>query len=288
MANSNPPIVPQTPVWGGASTGSPMFAGQVNQFLGGHASSILYQATQQAASSAAQSTSTAVTTANQYLGMPFTTGSTQTTLGYVYLYMICSNPGSPTYSNPITLSVYADSGSSSPVLFATNAAGAQVSVTPITSTTLTREYVFQAPYPLIIPLPTTSLVASTKYWLVTSIGPNDGVNYRISKATDTSGGAAYISTNGTTWTAQSYGLAYATFDQVPLSTAGLGSNLIGTWEDNGARWTVMYRKTVGPGNVNNFITAAYGYTAGQAGAQSYVQSYRNNVNTSSGQLTIVT
>lgn len=270
-------IVPQTPDWVGANAGSALFAGQVNQFMGGHQANILFQANIRAQSSTATATSTNQTCTSLYVGIPFTTTSTQTTVGYISLNMICSNPGSPTTSLPITVGVYPDSGSNSPVI-----------TSPLVLTTLTREFVFQAPYPLLIPIPVTGLTPSTKYWIVTTPGPNDGVNYRIVQATTTSGGVCSTSSNGTTWTAQAFGLAYAIYDQVPLSVQNLGSSIVGTWEDGGQRWTVQFRKTSGTAPVNNFITSVYEYTAGQAGIMSYVQSYRNNVSTSAGVLTIVT
>lgn len=271
-------FVPVTPVWQAATVGSPAQSGQINQFLGGHTSTILFQSNSRAASSSA--TGTYTTTVNQYLGQPFLTTSTQTTVGYVELNLIDSNPGSPTYSLPLTVSLYADSGSSSPVLTTTDASGNTVSAA-LSSVTLTREYVFQSAQPLRFPLPATGLTPSTKYWLVTAPGPNDGVNYRWAQASTTSGGVGYISSTGATWTAQSYGFSYTVYDQVPLSTPGAGSSWVATWEDYGAHWKVAYRFTTLP--TNNSISAIYEYTAGQQ-AMGYVQSLQNNLTYTNGVL----
>lgn len=279
-------VKPQTPIWSGASAGSPLYAGQSSQFMGGHSATILWESQQVGASAGPQANTNYQTLTSTYVAQPFTTQPGQTTLSYVDLYVLCSNPGSPSFSAPVTLSLCADSGTYSPIYLAPNSSGQLVSQA-LVSTTITREYTFNAAYPLRIPLPVTGLVPGVQYWMVFSQGDTTGVNYRWVKATSTSGGVCVLSTNGTTWTSQSFGLSYILYSQTPSPVQNIGSNVIGTWEDGGARWTIMYRKTTGTFEVNNFVTSMYEYTAGQAGNMSYVQSVRNNVNTGSGQLTIL-
>lgn len=140
------------PTWLAATSGSAPQAGQINQFLGTHASTILYAGVQKAAQTtagAAQNASHAGWTAQS-----FTTAVGQTTVGYVVLNV--SSIGTTSGANllPSTISLYA------------NSAGAPTG-SPITSVTAPVEY-----YPVttgafaIFPLPATGLTASTTYWIV--------------------------------------------------------------------------------------------------------------------------
>ena len=79
------------------------------------------------------------------------------------------------------------------------------------------------------PLPVTGLTPSTVYWMVTPAAGNSTDHYNWYKSTATSG--ASTSTDGVTWTSQSYGFQYAVYDQ----TAVLPEYC--TWEDGGRRWT---------------------------------------------------
>jgi hypothetical protein len=110
-----------------------------------------------------------------------------------------------------------------------------------------------------IPLPYSGLAAGTEYWIVAAIGTS-GAYFSWAESNQTSG--ASTSTNGTSWTAQTYGLYYAYYDQTPLLP------LHHTWEDSGARWTAQ------ADNSSNQPTALQEYTIAQ-GVGGYVYSSRS-------------
>lgn len=236
------------PTWLGATAGQPGQSGQINQFLGSHTAQYLYTGTQTA--SVATSGSTTTSSNGLWIAQSFTTALGQTAIGYV------QGPISTTTTTgaslaPTTLSLYASSG------------GAPAG-SPLVSTTVTAEYAYLSTANgntntfTTYPLPVTGLTASTTYWLVLHSTASSGAFTWFRSA---SASGASTSTNGTTWSAQTYGLRYSVFNQAATG------NLVSIWEDAGIRWTAM---TYTGGNLINSIGE---YTLAQ-GTAAYVQSYR--------------
>jgi hypothetical protein len=243
--------VPTTPAWLGATSGSNPVAGQINQFLGAHQVQYLYAGTLKTSQATNGSAHTSGS-ATLYIAQSFTTAAGQTTIGYVSV-PVDSFTASGSTLGTTTLSLYANS-SSAPT------------GSPLLSTTLTTEYAYLGSnsgssdnVSLIYPLPVTGLTASTEYWLVLSPAGNGTNHYTWRQSNQTSG--ASTSTNGTSWTAQTYGLQYAVYDQ---TASGL---LTATWEDSGARWTALTYNSLSQ------ISTLAEYTTGQTAA-GYTQSYR--------------
>lgn len=247
-----------TPTWQAATAGQPARAGHVNQLLATHQVQVLYAGVQTAAQSATGTGN--VTTNGTWIAQSFTTASGQTSIGYVVAYISSGGAFSGSQLGPTTLSLYASSG------------GAP-SGSPLASVTMTAEYVQGAPLLVTFPLPVTGLAASTTYWLVLAPAGDATYAYTWFKSTQTSG--ASTSTDGTTWTAQGYGLVFEVYDQ---TASGL---LTATWEDAGARWTWTGYVT-GTNQVQQYAE----YTVGQT-ASGYMQSLRN-FSYSNGLLTGVT
>ena len=249
------------PTWQGATSGVAGAAAQVNQFLASHTSQYLYAGSQ--TTSVVTSGAAATSTNGLWIAQSFTTAVGQTAIGYI------QGPISTTTTSgaslaPTTLSLYASSG-------------VAPTGSPLVSTTLTAEYAYLSTANgntntfTIYPLPITGLTQSTTYWLVLQSTASVGA-FTWFRSAATSG--ASTSTNGTTWTAQTYGLRYSTFDQTA------SGNMTCTWEDAGSRWTAStYNSTTG-------ALATYAeYTVSQGSAQ-YVQGYRT-LSYSSGLLTKV-
>lgn len=239
-----------TPTWLAATAGQSQVAGQVTQFLGTHASVILYAATQTAAQTTAGAASTS--TNGLYLAQSFTTAVGQTAVGYVIVPVTTATTSGSNLATT-TLSLYANSG------------GAPSGVA-LVSTTITAEYANKASggaatVKLVYPLPVTGLTASTTYWLVLTSAGNVSNSYTWYRSNQVSG--ASTSPNGTTWTAQAYGFEYQVFDQ---TASGL---LTATRDDAGARWTATTYTTL------NLVNTYAEYTAGQTAA-GYLQSFRTN------------
>lgn len=243
------------PAWLGATAGQPTLAGSVNQFLGTHTSQYLYAGALQASQTTVGSIS--VNTVGQWLAQSFTTGASQTTVGYVTVPLRTATTSGSSLP-PTTLSIYANSG------------GAPTG-SPLISVTVTAEYAFNASLSTlaIYPLPLTGLTASTEYWLVTPSAGTSGNHFNWYKSNQTSG--ASLSTNGTSWTAQTYGFLYAIYDQ---TASGL---MTATWEDSGARWTVLTYNSLSQ------ISTLAEYTVGQTTA-GYTQGLRT-LSYSNAQLT---
>lgn len=232
-----------TPTWQAPTSGSAPLANHVNQLLGSHQVQNIYTGTLQSSASGGSGSVTSTTTWN---AQSFTTGASQTAIGYVTAQFFPS----PATSNgsdlaPTTLYLY------------TNSAGAPG--VPLISATVTAEYSNTTPANMAVPLPITGLSVSTQYWLVTPQVATGSFHWNWNKSSAVSGSSS--STNGTTWTAQAYGLRYQVFDQ------SLVMPQVATWEDSGARWTFTYYGT------NGLPTQIGEYTAGQT-ARGYTQSLR--------------
>lgn len=237
-----------TNTWLGATTAQPLKAAQINQFLGIHKQQNLYAATQQAGQTTNGSTTTS--TNSLWLAQSFTTGASQTAIGYVIIPLTTVSTSGSSLA-PTTLSIYANSG------------GAPTG-SALASVTVTAEYANLASggtttNRLIYPVPVTGLTASTTYWIVVQGTSSSGV-FAWFRSNQTSG--ASTSPTGATWTAQTYGFVFQVFDQ---SVSGL---LTSTWEDSGARWTA----TTYVANTKQIGTYAE-YTNGQTTA-GYTQGFR--------------
>lgn len=233
-----------TPTWTAASSGQPPLAAQVNQFLGPHQTQLLYPSLRKSNQSTAGTGS--VQSNGTYIAQSFTTAVGQTTIGYVVLTITTS--GGLTGLGPTTLSLHV------------NNAGAPAAAALVT-TSIASEYVTTVPTTTVMfPLPVTGLTASTTYWLVIASAGDSTHHYNWNKSNQVSG--ASTSPDGTTWTAQTYGLLYEVWDQT-IS----GGTPYFTWEDGGARW-VWFNYTV-----NNEINSIAEFTAGQV-TTGYAQSFR--------------
>ena len=227
------------PAWEAATAGQPPLAAQVNQFLATHAIAYLWTGALQAGQGTAGAGP--VNSDGLYIAQSFTTGASQTAIGYVVL--TASVTGSP---GPLSLSVQA------------NSAGAP-SGTALVTTMLPKEFVSGALTATAVMLPAAGLTASTAYWAVAAAEGDASDYYSLGKSNQASGTST--STNGTAWTAQAYGLLYQIWDQTPVQP------LAGTWEDTGARWTSCGYDAGGQ------LSAVREYTAGQA-ANGYTASSR--------------
>jgi hypothetical protein len=244
-----------TSAWQAATAGQAPQAAHVQQLLGTHAIQALYAAALQASQSTAGSTSTAGN--GLYIAQRFTTGASQTAVGYISIPLTTTVTSGASLA-ATTVSLYTD-----------NAGVPSSSV--LVSTTVTAEYANlasggTATTSLIYPLPAAALTASTQYWIVVAPAGTSGAHFTWYQSNQTSG--ASTSTNGTTWTGQTYGLLFKVYDQ---AASGLRTC---TWEDSGARWTASTYTSSG------LISQYAEYTAGQTAA-GYLQSVRGLSYTSS-------
>lgn len=223
------------PAWLAATPGRQGLAGHVTQFLGTHASTLLYQGT--LATSQATGSGFFSDTQTQWLAQAITTGSAQTAIGYIQL-QLSAVGGSPTSAliPPLTVSLYANN-SGTP-------AGS-----PLASTTISCQAVYGAPFWVSIPLPVTGLTPSHTYQLVTTMVGTSSHYYAWQHSNQTSGAAS--SATGSSWTTQAYGLMYQVYDQSQVGQLQL------IYEDAGARWTQFTYGT------NGSIAQVTEYTAGQ-------------------------
>ena len=226
-----------TPAWIGASTSSPPLAAQINQFLGAHQATYLYTG----ASLGGQATagSGAVNTNGLYVAQAFTPGSNQSPGRFLLTLAVTGSPA------PLTLSIQ------------TNIAGAP-SGTALATTKVPPGFLTGSATSTSIPLPCT-LASGVEYWIVAGAVGDASDYYSLSKSNQTSG--VSTSTNGTSWTTQTYGILYSRFDQSAVLP------LVHTWEDFGARWTTFAF------NTNGTPSKLEEYTVAQA-AGDYVQSVR--------------
>ncbi len=237
-----------TPNWLAATSGQPPQAGQVNQFLGSHAATLLYGGEEK--SNITTDGGTTTNTNGTYLAQSFATFGVQTAIGYVFI-PLASNTNLGSNLGTTTVGLYANSG------------GAPTG-SPIVSTTVTTEYTnavtggVTTVY-VTVPLPATGLTPSTTYWIVVAAAGGASFNYTWRRSAAVSG--ASTSTNGTTWTAQAYGFGYQVWDQTATGP------LVSAWFENGGRYTVTNW------NTNQTPKFYAEYTVGQTAA-GYLQSYR--------------
>lgn len=205
-----------TPTWTAATTGQPTQAGQINQFLGTHSTSIVYNGAITSQQTTAGTGS--VSTLNTFIAQSVTTSSTQTTLGRVILRL--SKTGTPP---PVTVSLQTDNAG-------------QPSGIALVATPLPPDLIPTSLNNVTIPLP-TAVTPSTKYWIVLSADGTTGNVVNWGKSNQTSG--ASISTDGVSWTAQAFGLLYIFVDNT------LKFTVAHFWDDGGARWATIVTNTIG-------------------------------------------
>lgn len=227
-----------TPAWKGASTGSQPLAGQVNQFLGTHAATFIYVGASQGSSTTLAGTAT--NTNSLYIAQQFTPGSNQTIQRWILTLAVTGSPA------PLTYTIQTSSG------------GAP-SGTILSTTVIPKEYLTGVATAVSVPTAQTALTSGTQYWFVFNAVGDVSNFYSVSRTTAASG--ASTSTNGSTWTAQGYGLYYQRFDTT------VTGNLTHTYEDTGARWTTTTF------NANATPNTLQEYTVAQA-ANDYVYSSR--------------
>lgn len=227
------------PAWLAATAGSPALAGQVNQFLATHQVTYLLTGSQQAGQTAAGSGS--VPSNGTWIAQSWTSGASQASAGYITVTMAVT--GSPA---PLVLSLQADSGTGAP------------SGTPLVSAALPKEFLSSTAGSQQVMLPAT-VSPSSPYWIVAQPAGDSADYFSWSKSSQTSGASA--SSDGVTWTAQTYGLLFSVRDQ------NAQGPLAGTYEDSGARWTSLAY------NASGDLTQIEEYTAGQT-AGGYTASSR--------------
>jgi hypothetical protein len=227
-----------TPNWIGATSFQPPLAAQVNQFLGTHAVTYVYQGS----SFSSQTTAGAGTVASNglWIAQSFTSGASTSSVGRVA--PVLAVTGGPA---PLTVQIRA------------NNAGAPAT-TALVTTVIPPGWGNASPTAQSIPLP-VALTPSTTYWFVTQPAGDASNFYAFSKSNQVTG--VSTSANGTAWTAQAYGIEYTAYDQTA------NPPLVHTWEDADARITEVFS------NANGTPAALEEYTVAQGSAQ-FVYSYR--------------
>lgn len=248
-----------TPNWQGAVPGQAGTAGQVNQFLGSHNSSVSYGGV--LAIDSGSGSAVYNETYDQYMAQLFTTTNTQTSVDYVQLQLNAVG-GSPVTAliPPIQVSLVTDNFG-------------EPSTTVLASVTLQSTYVYSSSFWVVAPL-STSVTANTAYWVVTNQVGNSGHYYAWQRALDSAG--ASVSSDGVTWTSQPYSMMYQVFEQ---GNSNNGSPTLIN-EDSGARITTL---TYDP--VTDALTGLSTVTlnaTGNANSYSATMSYTNGRLTSIG------
>lgn len=228
-----------TPAWKGASSGSAPLAGQINQFLGAHAATFVYTGAEKDNQSTAGSG--AVNSNSLWIAQSFTAGSTYTS-GRVVLTLAATGTPAPWSLSVQSTTAGAPSGT---------VVGGPVSLPP--------GFVSGSAAAVSIPLQ-AALSSGVEYWIVAAAAGDVSDFFAWSKSNQASG--ASTSTNGTTWTAQTYGLLFQAWDNTSVPP------LVHTLEDSAARWTTWAFNAQGtPSKLSE-------YTVSQA-ANDYVQSVRS-------------
>lgn len=227
-----------TPVWLGATAGYQGLAGQVTQFIGCHTTQWLYSGVQRAA----ETTGTGLyqSTETQYYAQQFTTGSSQTALGQVWL-QVSAVGGSPLTNtiSPLTVSLCASSFNAP-------------STTVLAQSSVLETTVYMSPFWLNIPMLATNLSPSTPYWIVVTMVGSGTAYYALQQSNQVNG--CSTAPDGVTWTPQNFGLMYQVYD----ASANPNSIIQGFSEDGGAR-TVAFTWT------NGFLTGLAETTQTQGG-----------------------
>lgn len=199
-----------SPLWYAAKAGQQGNSGQVSQMLLAHNVRFIYMGI--LFSSQATTGSGTVTGNSLYVAQTFTTGASTTGVGRITLTGFVT--GAPSMLN---LSIQANNGG-------------QPSGVPLVTSMFPTSWLNTSNNTYTFPVP-TGLTPSTQYWIVASWTGSTGNVYTLTQSNQTSG--AMTSTNGTSWTAQAYGILYQCYDN------SLNLPLLHTWEDGGQRVTWM-------------------------------------------------
>lgn len=232
-----------TPTWLGATAGSPGLAGQVNQVLGDHNSTITYGET--LASSQTTGIAVYTDTYTNYISQLITTTPTQTSISSVEI-QISTVGGSPIINTipGLSVSIY-PSLSGSPT------------GSPLATVTVTETYVYSASFWVPIPLTLTGLTTGTDYHIVTGIVGDASHFYAWQRSSQTSG--AFTSTDALSWFPAAYGMMYKVNEPGGTSTL---VRLIS--EDNSARTTqITY-------DASNQLSSMIQFTQTQGGSGSFL------------------
>lgn len=232
-----------TPAYLAASPGNLSQANQVNQFLGTHAVNYIYTGVSLGGGTVLGSGG--VNSNGLYVAQEMTPGSTQSVGRMVITGSVTGTP------NPLVVTMQSNSGSAP-------------SGTVLATLTVPYNYFPATEAQVSLPLPVT-LTASTNYWLVFNAVGDASDYYTFYKSNATSG--VSTSTNGTSWTGQTYGIYYARWDQSVVTP------LLHTYEDAGARWTYITSAA------SQAFTGLQEYTVAQ-GSNAFVWSSRTYTTTS--------
>lgn len=183
------------PAWLAAAPGAPGLAGQVNQLLGRHTTTLLYGGVTQAG--ATTGTAVYTSTASTWIAQQVT--PTASAIGGLLL-QISAVGGSPTTPliDPLTVALYADSN------------GAPTG-DPLAAVVVSSESVYSSPYWVQVLLVADGLTPGTAYQLVTSPA-GDAVHYYAWQQAAGATGAS-TSPDGEAWTPAGYGLMVQVLDQ---------------------------------------------------------------------------
>lgn len=233
--------------WLAATTDQPPLAQHINQLLVTHPTQFIYTGAQQQFDTTAGAASTG--TNNLWLAQKWSTQAAQTTVGYITI-ALSTTATSGSVLPPVDVSIYTDNA---------GAPGSAILSTVVTAEYANLETGGTASNLITIPFPLTGLTASTNYWIVVPATTATGGQYTLFQSTASSG--ASTSTNGTTWTAQTYGFLFSIYDYA------VATPLVAIWEDNGQRWQCLKY------NANLGVSSRAEYTGGQT-ASGYNQGYR--------------
>lgn len=239
-----------TPAWIGATSGQPPLANQVSQFLGAHATTYLYTGVE--FDHQATAGSGAVDSNGLYIAQRFTPSSNYTTGRVVLTLAVTGTPG------PWSVTIQS------------NGAGVPSGTVLAGPTAVVPAFLPASAAAVSIPLPGAALVSGTPYWIVAAPAGDASDFVAWSESNQTSG--VMTSTNGTSWTAQAYGLLFQVWDNSAVPP------LAHTYGDGGARWTSWTESAAGePTSVREY-TVAQG--SGQYVASSRALAYTNGALTS--------
>lgn len=242
------------PVWFAAAVGQPAAAGQVNQFLTYHNSTMSYGS----AITSSETIGDAIyqETYDQQLAQMFTTTATQTSVTLVEI-QLSTIGGSPLTSNiaPITVSLVEDSFGSP-------------TGTTLSSAVLNSAYVYSSPFWVTVAVSASGLTPSTTYWIVLSMAGDVNGYYVWQQSNQGSGGL--FSTDGFTWNSGGFGLMYRVSTQ---ATEGSGQPTI-IVEDDGNRVTNFTYDV--NGNLTNMLVTTVDSTGGSVAYEATI-SYSNGL-----------
>lgn len=236
---------PYQAAWGNGSSvpllttgGSPqpVLASHPNQLLMTHQDSLFYQGNN-SLSINQTITGTVSTAGGTWVAQKVTaTAAMNNAISYVTVFVSSGTPDGTL--NPTSVQLYTD-----------NAGAPGTPIPPMMA--LTNEYTFEVPSAAVIPIGiVTGLVTGTPYWVVFKGVSSASLSYTFSNSNSAGFIPASTSTNGTTWTAQSYGLwmkFWTTDTTGPLTWVRHEIDTVGL----GTAWTTYYRTGTPGGYTSN-------------------------------------